>query len=68
MKKREKTEEDKKKTYHRRTSYSYNYRLTLPGEVDESKIDAIYVDGVMKVIFPKAEKSQVKKIPVKQQL
>jgi HSP20 family protein len=39
--------------------------VTLPGAVDESKVEATYEHGVLTVRIPKAEGAQPKQIPVK---
>ncbi len=39
--------------------------VTLPGAIDESKVEATYEHGVLTVRIPKAEGAQPKQIPVK---
>jgi len=61
-----KEEEDKKKKYYRYASSSFNYRLAVPGNIDEKvEPDAEYKNGVMKVTFKKMSEAQPKKIAVK---
>lgn len=43
---------------------SYSRSLKIPTSVDEKKVDAQYVDGVLSVTLPKTEATQVKQIPV----
>lgn len=61
--------EDKGKHYYRveRSYGSFHRSLTLPGEVDENKIDATFKRGVLKVRLPKTPeaKKKSKKINVK---
>lgn len=61
----EKKEEEKGKTFRRRASKSFFYRVT-PGDVDPNKEpEAVCKNGVMKVTFAKAARAQPKKIAVK---
>ncbi|HYZ79588.1 MAG TPA: Hsp20/alpha crystallin family protein [Gaiellaceae bacterium] len=43
----------------------YEYRVTLPEQVDGDKIDANLKDGVLTVRVPKSQKAQRRKIEVK---
>lgn len=68
----EKKEEEKKKGYYRKEiRKGYFKRIaTLPTEVIEGKAEAVYQDGILKVIIPKlkakkAEKPKKIKIKVK---
>lgn len=62
--KEEKKTESKKK-YLSEVSYgSYTRTFTLPGPIDEKKIDAKFEDGVLKVTLPKTESAGTKQIPV----
>lgn len=36
----------------------------LPGDIDETKVDATYKDGVLTVALPRKEESKTKKIEV----
>ena len=64
--KAEKKEEDKNKKYYRKASSSFSYRVAVPGNLDERREpEASYENGIMKITFPKAEKSIPKKINIK---
>lgn len=43
---------------------SFNRVLTLPSEIDESKVKASYKDGVLDIILPKKEEHKPKQIKV----
>jgi HSP20 family protein len=43
----------------------FEYRVTLPNQVDAEKIEANLADGVLTVRVPKAERAQRRKIEVK---
>jgi HSP20 family protein len=60
------SEEKKEKSYyHVESSYgSFKRELTLPTEVDQSKIDATCKNGVLSVILPKAEKARAIKVKI----
>lgn len=64
---RKEEKEEKGRTYHRieRRSGGFSRSITLPCAVDESKIDAQYRDGILRVILPKTEESKAHKITVK---
>ena len=53
--KKETTKEEKEANYYmKETRYgSFSRSFRLPGEVDETKVDATYRDGVLTVIMPK---------------
>ncbi len=52
--------------YHVESSYgSFRREVTLPTDVDESKIEATCKDGVLSITLPKAEKSKAVKVKVK---
>lgn len=58
-------EENKKKKYYRYASTNFNYRFSVPGDVDEQEEPyAEYKNGVMKVTFNKLAEEQPKKITV----
>ena len=44
---------------------SVSVSLTIPSDVDTSKIEANMENGVMDIIFPKTSMAQVKEIPVR---
>ncbi|MBP8154901.1 MAG: Hsp20/alpha crystallin family protein, partial [Nitrospira sp.] len=64
---RKQEKEDKGTKYHRiERSYGRFVRsFTLPDSVDESKVKAEYVDGVLLLHLPKSEKAKPKQIDVK---
>jgi HSP20 family protein len=43
----------------------FDYRVTLPSDVDPKKIDAKLSDGVLIVRVPKAERAQRQRIEIK---
>lgn len=59
--------EEKGKTFHRveRRSGMFRRIFQLPVEVMEDKVDAQFVEGVLKITLPKAEKVAPKKIEIK---
>jgi len=61
------SEEKKEKGYyHVESSYgSFKRELTLPTDVDQSKIDATCKNGVLSVTLPKAEKTKAIKVKIK---
>ncbi len=62
----EKKEEEKDKKFYKKALSSFSYRVMVPGEFDEKKdIEATYKNGIMKVTFPKAKKTEPKKINIK---
>jgi HSP20 family protein len=63
-KKHEKEESDEH--YHRVESAFGLYRRTIefPADVDESKVDAKYKNGVLKIKFKKAKETETKKIKI----
>lgn len=62
--KEEKTTEDKKKYLSEIAYGSYARTFTLPGPVDEKKVDAKFDNGVLTVSIPKTEVEKTKQIPV----
>lgn len=59
--------EEKDETYHRieRRYGSFQRSFRMPDGVQGDKIDATYKDGVLKLMIPKSETSEVKKIEIK---
>ncbi len=57
----------KEENYHRleRNYGKFQRAFTLPFEVDRSKIEAHYRDGVLEVTLPKTESSKPKQIEIK---
>ena len=65
---KEENKEEKEENYSRQ---EYNYSsfvrsFTLPDEVNKDKIDATYVDGILKLALPKKE--EAKKLTVNKQI
>lgn len=63
-----KREEDlnEDKTHYARSSWSYSYKVAVPGNIDLSKEpEAILDNGVLAVTFPKLEAYKPKKLSVK---
>ena len=58
--------EEKDETYHRieRAYGKFQRTITLPVELDESKVKASYEQGVLRITLPKAEKAKPKEIKV----
>ena len=59
--------EDETKRYHRveRRYGTFRRTMTLPSQVDSTRITAEYKDGVLRVVLPKSEKVKPTKIEVK---
>lgn len=62
--KEEKKTESKKKYLSEVYYGSYARTFTLPGPIDEKKIDAKFENGVLKVTVPKIESTKAKQIPI----
>lgn len=62
----EKEEKGNGKSYHRveRHMGQFSRSVTLPCEVKESKVEATYQNGVLKIVLPKTEESKSHKIKV----
>lgn len=64
--KAERKEDDKGRKFYRRAVSAFSYRIAVPGNIDESRQpEATCRDGVLTIVFPKTQKVQPKKIPVK---
>jgi len=65
--KREIPKENDKASYHRkeRAEGEFNRSITLPSEIDASKVDARYHAGVLTLTLPKAEAAKPRQIAVK---
>lgn len=61
--------EDKKRKFYRRAMRSFSYRVSVPGNIDETKEpEAVYKNGILKVSFKKAKGGQSsKKISIKEE-
>jgi HSP20 family protein len=59
--------EDKGEGYHRieRRYGSFHRSFRIPGKLESDKVDASYKDGILKVLLPKAEGTETKKIEIK---
>jgi len=64
--KKEASKEEKKKNYHRieRAYGSFYRQIALPGQVDESKVKAVYKNGVLNLTLPKKEEEKAKEIKI----
>lgn len=64
---RREEKEEKNKKFHRveRIYGKFSRSFTLPDNVDESKIDAEFKDGVLTLTIPKTEKAKPKAVEVK---
>ncbi len=63
-KKQEKVEENENRHRVERTYGYFKRSVSLPAEIDTSKVKAVYKDGVLKVTMPKLEEKKTKEIPV----
>ncbi|MBN1627941.1 MAG: Hsp20/alpha crystallin family protein [Deltaproteobacteria bacterium] len=59
--------EEKGENYHRieRSYGSFNRSFSIPGKVKMDSVDANYKDGILRLILPKTEEGESKKIEVK---
>jgi HSP20 family protein len=59
--------EDENARYHRREREAgrFSRMISLPGEIDSTKVDARCSDGILTIILPKAEKAKPRQITVK---
>jgi HSP20 family protein len=59
--------EEKDESYHRieRRYGSFSRTIELPVEVDSSKVDATYKNGILKIVLPKVEKEKAREIKIK---
>jgi HSP20 family protein len=59
--------EENTEGYHRieRRFGSFSRSFRIPGKIETEKVDANYKDGVLKVLLPKAEGTETKKIEIK---
>jgi HSP20 family protein len=64
---RKQEKEEKNKKFHRVERFygSFTRSFTLPDNVDESKIDAAFKDGMLSLTIPKTEETKPKVIDVK---
>lgn len=62
--KEESTTEEKKKFLSELYYGAFSRSFTLPGIVDDSKVEAKFKEGVLTVVVPKVESPQTKQIPI----
>lgn len=63
---REEEREDEEKTHYAKSSWSYSYKVAVPGNIDMSKEPDAELDaGVLTISFPKHEESKPKKLSIK---
>lgn len=63
---KEEKEEDKDKKFYRHSQQDFQYRVSVPGNVDESKDpESNYKNGIVKITFNKRTEEEPKKIAVK---
>lgn len=64
---RKEEKEEKGKTFHRveRRVGEFSRSVTLPCDVQESKVDAQYADGVLTIKLPKSPEARTHKVKVK---
>jgi HSP20 family protein len=64
---RKQEKEEKGENFHRveRSYGSFSRSIRLPADVDASKVDAKYKDGVLKIVLPKTKQAAAKKIEIK---
>ncbi len=58
--------EEKNKKYYRKATSSFSYRVAVPGDIDEHREpEALFANGMLKVIFSKTKTHEPKKIQIK---
>jgi HSP20 family protein len=63
---KEDEQEDKDKTHYAKASWSYSYKVAVPGNIDMSKDPEASLDsGVLTVGFPKLEETKPRKLSIK---
>ena len=61
-----KKEDDKDNKYYSKSSWSYSYKIAVPGMIDHSQEPEVTLEnGILKVVFAKAEASKPKKLTIK---
>lgn len=63
---RKEVEKNKDENSHFEERYygTFQRSVTLPGKIDEKKVNAEYKDGVLKLTLPKAEETKTKQIEI----
>lgn len=63
--KKKQEEKDEERKYYSRSSFSYSYKVAIPGDIDQSKEPSVTnSNGVLRVEFKKSEQAQPKKLKV----
>ena len=63
--KEEKKKEEEKRKYYRKATTSFAYRTLIPGTVKEgAEPQAVYTNGIIKIVFTKVPEPQPKEIKV----
>lgn len=64
--KKKQEEQDEERKYYSRSSFSYSYKVAVPGDIDLSQEPEVTINnGVLRVEFKKSELAQPKKLKVK---
>ena len=64
--KKKQEEKDEERKYYSRSSFSYSYKVAVPGEIDLSNEPEVTINsGVLRVEFRKSELAKPKKLKVK---
>jgi len=59
-------QDDEEKQHHSKSSWSYSYKVSVPGVLDHSaEPDAVVKDGVLTIKFKKSEHTKPRKLKVK---
>jgi len=59
-------QQDEKKTHYAKSSWSYSYKIAIPGNIDLNKDPTAELkSGVLTVTFPKLEAAKPKKLQIK---
>ena len=60
--------DDEERKYYSRSSFSYSYKIAIPGDVDvRQEPEAEIKNGVLRIEFKKSELAQPKKLKIKGQ-
>jgi len=63
---KEQEEKDEEKTHYAKSSWSYSYKIAIPGNIDMNKEpEAELKNGVLIVTFPKLEAAKPRKLQIK---
>lgn len=62
---KEEEQQDESKKHYSKSSWSYSYKVAVPGEIDHTKEpEAVIDNGVITITFKKAEASKPKKLTI----